>query len=53
MQFLGFRFEFLEPTFCVTVDRILGLLTHVELGPDRLGCANNPLLEAFETHRDG
>ena len=50
MQFLGFLFEFLEPSFCITVHRVLGVFAHVKLGPDRLGGTNDPLLEAFEAH---
>lgn len=50
VQFLGFLFEFLEPSFCITVHRVLGVFAHVKLGPDRLGGTNDPLLEAFEAH---
>lgn len=43
-------FEFLEPTFGITVDGILGVFADVELGLERLGRSYDTLLEAFETH---
>lgn len=50
MQFLGLLFEFLEASFGVTVDDILGVFTDIELGLERLRRANDAFLEAFQTH---
>lgn len=50
MQFLGLLFEFLEATFGVTVDDILGVFTDIELGLERLRRANDAFLETFQTH---
>lgn len=50
MQFLGLLFEFLEATFGITVDDILGVFTDIELGLERLRRANDAFLEAFQTH---
>lgn len=47
---LGLLFEFLEPTFGITVDSILGVFADVKLGLERLGRSYDALLEAFETH---
>jgi hypothetical protein len=43
-------FQFLEPTFGITVDGILGVFADVELGLERLGRSYDALLKAFETH---
>lgn len=50
VKFLGLLLEFLEPTFGIAVDGILGMFADVELGLERLGRSYDALLEAFETH---